>query len=362
MPLPLITSSLSERIERDHFQIDTELIDSSLQKNYWPRVLKKTSLNNLETKNPYTKLEIITDRKRGKAIGFEERFSSNSSTPTNSTSLTRKPASIQDFARGNPSNFPFLPGGLTSKKEKQGMIEEKLDLDKIFEFEKGLLEMPPGFTEAVKFDKGEQKEEKNLIILGQNPPELIKKYKQVNEEERRRMIETNTPEEKIVPDSGIFNFANTLLKGAGDDPFDESEDSEETDESGEDESGEDESEESNNDEKSKKEEPQNKETLTIENKKESDEKESKGKEEKEEFELAQLETRVQKELKEEEKKKKSWAVMDRLSMIHFNELVPQMAIEYKFDLDKFQKGKQKFTIILIMIFYFHRGCLPHGKK
>ena len=54
--------------------------------------------------------------------------------------------------------------------------------------------------------------------------------------------------------------------------------------------------------------------------------------------------------------------MDRLSMIHFNELVPQMAIEYKFDLDKFQKGKQKFTIILIMIFYFHRGCLPHGKK
>ena len=104
----------------------------------------------------------------GKVTGYEEvTVPANSATAKNSTSLLRKPANRADFVRGAAGFFPFAPGGLDGVEAAAALEDEAIKaeertkqpkssaLDRIFSFgtEGALLEVPPGFTRGLSFDK-----------------------------------------------------------------------------------------------------------------------------------------------------------------------------------------------------------------
>ncbi|TPX59484.1 hypothetical protein SpCBS45565_g07719 [Spizellomyces sp. 'palustris'] len=80
-------------------------------------------------------------------------------TAKNSTSVHREPAGISDFVRGHPTNLPFAPGGLEAVTlvEDEPLEELEKQLEELLKFdEDDLLMIPPGF------DRG-------LILIDQAP-------------------------------------------------------------------------------------------------------------------------------------------------------------------------------------------------
>lgn len=104
----------------------------------------------------------------GRVTGYKEvTVPANSATAKNSTSLLRKPAHRAEFVRGGAGFFPFAPGGLDGVEAIAAIEDEALllrdgeskkksgGLDRVINFsaEGGLLEIPPGFTRGLNFDK-----------------------------------------------------------------------------------------------------------------------------------------------------------------------------------------------------------------
>ncbi|GEM08547.1 antiviral helicase SKI2 [Rhodotorula toruloides] len=81
---------------------------------HWKRDPDLRSLLHIEPTQPTTSLEFISSGLSGEITGYREV--TNTASPrlaTNSTSLDRKPASYEgSFVRGKSSYFPFRPGGL----------------------------------------------------------------------------------------------------------------------------------------------------------------------------------------------------------------------------------------------------------
>ncbi|KAL1967021.1 hypothetical protein VTN77DRAFT_3545 [Rasamsonia byssochlamydoides] len=109
----------------------------------------------------------------GRVTGYHEvTVPANSATAKNSTSLLRRPAGRADFVRGAAGFFPFAPGGLDGVEaiaamesdaqaaEQQRITGKQSGLDRIINFgtEGGLLEIPPGFSRGLKFEKPKSKE------------------------------------------------------------------------------------------------------------------------------------------------------------------------------------------------------------
>ena len=104
----------------------------------------------------------------GRVMGYKEvTVPANSATAKNSTSLLRKPANRAEFVRGAAGFFPFAPGGLDGVEavaaledkailRQESTASRKLDeLDRVINFsvEGCLLEIPPGFTRGLDFQK-----------------------------------------------------------------------------------------------------------------------------------------------------------------------------------------------------------------
>ncbi|OJJ46626.1 hypothetical protein ASPZODRAFT_152081 [Penicilliopsis zonata CBS 506.65] len=110
----------------------------------------------------------------GRVTGYVEvTVPAASATAKNSTSLLRRPAGRADFVRGAAGFFPFAPGGLDGvealaamESEAQAAEQSRLGgakqsgLDRIINFntEDGLLEIPPGFSRGLKFEKAKSTE------------------------------------------------------------------------------------------------------------------------------------------------------------------------------------------------------------
>lgn len=104
----------------------------------------------------------------GRVTGYKEvTVPANSATAKNSTSLLRKPANRAEFVRGAAGFFPFAPGGLDGVEAIAAIEDEALSrqdpdrgrksggLDRVINFgaEDGLLEIAPGFTRGLNFQK-----------------------------------------------------------------------------------------------------------------------------------------------------------------------------------------------------------------
>lgn len=146
----------------------------------------------------------------GRVTGYKEvTVPANSATAKNSTSLLRKPANRADFVRGAAGFFPFAPGGLEGVQavadlEDQAIQRSKRqngvkgsNLDRVIDFgsEGGLLGVPPGFTRGLDFSKQATK----------------------TDEQAAQQIETTlgeAPEDLAEADSSD----ESLLNGANDNP------------------------------------------------------------------------------------------------------------------------------------------------
>ncbi|OCK83338.1 antiviral helicase [Lepidopterella palustris CBS 459.81] len=102
----------------------------------------------------------------GRVTGYKEiTVPANSATAKNSTSLLRKPANRAEFVRGAAGFFPFAPGGIEGveaiaaledeaiSRQETGRAGRQGGLDRVINFgvEGGLLEVPPGFTRGLNF-------------------------------------------------------------------------------------------------------------------------------------------------------------------------------------------------------------------
>ena len=102
----------------------------------------------------------------GRVTGYKEvTVPASGATAKNSTSLLRRPANRADFVRGAAGFFPFAPGGLDgvdaiAAYEDHALTEERTraltkggGLDRIINFgtQGELLEVPPGFKRGLRF-------------------------------------------------------------------------------------------------------------------------------------------------------------------------------------------------------------------
>ncbi|BGP54708.1 Antiviral helicase ski2 [Rhodotorula sphaerocarpa] len=81
---------------------------------HWGREPDLRSLLHIDPTHPTTSLEFISSGLSGEITGYREvTTTANARTAANSTSMDRKPADYQgSFVRGKSSYFPFRPGGL----------------------------------------------------------------------------------------------------------------------------------------------------------------------------------------------------------------------------------------------------------
>lgn len=125
--------------------------------------------------------------------GYKEvTVPARSATVKNSTSLLRKPANRADFVRGAAGFFPFAPGGLDGVEAAAALEDEAFQadervkgakssvLDRVINFgsEGALLEVPPGFTRGLNFEKTRLKVNENDAhevekALGEEPEESV---------------------------------------------------------------------------------------------------------------------------------------------------------------------------------------------
>lgn len=100
----------------------------------------------------------------GRVTGYKEvTVPASSATAKNSTSILRKPANRADFVRGAGGYLPFAPGGLEGVEaiaaaedryisdEQSRQVNRRDGLNRVIDFsEGGLLEVPPGFSRGFR--------------------------------------------------------------------------------------------------------------------------------------------------------------------------------------------------------------------
>jgi antiviral helicase SKI2 len=134
----------------------------------WEAPTNYRSLFEIASTQTRTIIRFTREGLEGRVTGYKEvTVPANSATAKNSTSLLRKPANRAEFVRGAAGFFPFAPGGLDGveaiaaiedeaiSRLKTGSSRKSGSLDRVINFsaEGGLLEIPPGFTRGLDFEK-----------------------------------------------------------------------------------------------------------------------------------------------------------------------------------------------------------------
>ena len=131
----------------------------------WDAPVNYSELAELAPTQTRTITRFTREGLEGRVTGYKEvTVPASSANAKNSTSLLRRPANRADFVRGAAGFFPFAPGGLDGVDaiadfEDQVQVEERArggtksgGLDRIINFgtEGGLLEIAPGFTRGLE--------------------------------------------------------------------------------------------------------------------------------------------------------------------------------------------------------------------
>lgn len=136
----------------------------------WDEQVDYTDICQLAPTQSRTVTRFIREGLEGRVTGYKEvTVPASGATAKDSTSMLRRPANRADFVRGAAGYFPFAPGGLDGVDAIQAYEDEvqlvesqgakKVNgLDRIIKFGggDGLLEIPPGFTRGMSFEKLEK--------------------------------------------------------------------------------------------------------------------------------------------------------------------------------------------------------------
>ncbi|MCJ1281219.1 hypothetical protein MMC26_000537 [Xylographa opegraphella] len=161
-----IKADLEEEILKPSTTFSTEWLNK-LQEQ-WETPIEYSELFELAPTQSRTVTRFTREGLEGRVTGYKEiTVPANSATAKNSTSLLRKPANRADFVRGAAGFFPFAPGGLDGVQAVADLEDQAIQkssrasrtkgntLDRVINFgsEGGLLEIPPGFTRGLDFSK-----------------------------------------------------------------------------------------------------------------------------------------------------------------------------------------------------------------
>ncbi|KAL8656010.1 MAG: hypothetical protein Q9226_002814, partial [Calogaya cf. arnoldii] len=170
--------TVTQDIEAAFLQPPTALDNEWLNKlqQRWEIPTDLTSLFELAPTQTRSKIRFIREGLEGKVTGYREvTVPATSATSKNSTSFLRRPANRADFVRGAAGFFPFAPGGLddilavadSEDRHSQELFDVEKSrpsaLDRVIEVgpEKRLLEVPPGFSRGLRFDRVKTTVDKN---------------------------------------------------------------------------------------------------------------------------------------------------------------------------------------------------------
>lgn len=162
------SDAIKKELEEELLSPPTEFSAQWLNKlqQRWDAPVNYVELAELAPTQTRTITRFTREGLEGRVTGYKEvTVPASSANAKNSTSLLRRPASRADFVRGAAGFFPFAPGGLDSvdaiaEFEDQAQVEERAKggtkssrLDRIINFgtEGGLLEVAPGFTRGLTF-------------------------------------------------------------------------------------------------------------------------------------------------------------------------------------------------------------------
>ncbi|KAF2204816.1 antiviral helicase [Delitschia confertaspora ATCC 74209] len=161
---------LKQELEKEFLSPSTSFSTQWLNRlqQRWDAPINYTSIFEIAPTQTRTIIRFTREGLEGRVTGYKEvTVPASSATAKNSTSLLRKPANRAEFVRGAAGFFPFAPGGLdgveaiaaiedeailrneTSKGKKAGSLDRVIN----FGVEGGLLEIPPGFTRGLNFQK-----------------------------------------------------------------------------------------------------------------------------------------------------------------------------------------------------------------
>ncbi|KAK4695409.1 antiviral helicase SKI2, partial [Lecanoromycetidae sp. Uapishka_2] len=183
---------LRKRVKPGPEKLKKQLEDSFLNPPRWDIATDPGGIYELAPTQTRTIIRFTREGLEGKVTGYKEvTVPANSATAKNSTSLLRKPANRADFVRGAAGFFPFAPGGLDGvtavaaledqafqdQQQAKGTNGSKLDRVIDFSSQRGLLEIPPGFTRGLDFEKTKAKVDRDTAkqvedTLGAEPNDL----------------------------------------------------------------------------------------------------------------------------------------------------------------------------------------------
>ncbi|KAL8694214.1 MAG: hypothetical protein Q9218_001101 [Villophora microphyllina] len=163
-------TDLKQKLEKSFLRPSTKFDNAWLNKlqQRWEDPIDLSKLYELAPPQTRSVIRFTREGLEGKVTGYEEvTVPASSATAKNSTSLLRKPANRADFVRGAAGFFPFVPGGLDGVQAiaelEDKTIQENLrssksqirSLSRVIDTgsENGLLALPPGFTRGLDFEK-----------------------------------------------------------------------------------------------------------------------------------------------------------------------------------------------------------------
>jgi len=127
---------------------------------FWDRERDPEQLLKHETTQSKYCLQTERHFKTGEYKGYEEVLASDIGlTAKNSLSFSRQPGAFSNPIKGDSSNYPFMPGGFTLEAV-DNLVRENCSENVNFEVD--LLDTPPSFDSAIKFDVAEKADPASL--------------------------------------------------------------------------------------------------------------------------------------------------------------------------------------------------------
>ncbi|CAG8466118.1 16976_t:CDS:10, partial [Racocetra fulgida] len=145
-------------------------------RTYWERDPDFISLASLKPSKSRTTLEIVRDGPEGDIIGYKEiTIGESTITSQNSTSFLREPGALKNFVRGKSSYLPFAPGGLESEVIVDTINEIAKETDALIFGEDELLTVPPGFERGLSYEDElpQTSSMQNKFVTGLNITDMI---------------------------------------------------------------------------------------------------------------------------------------------------------------------------------------------
>jgi len=145
--LPPLLEDLAGQLES--YLLHPEVLpihDTEPAQQFWLRQPNPLNLLHLSGAPLDTRLQVDRNPCTGEVEGFKEVQVKDSGTAKNSTSLRRAPGALDETFRGSSTNYPFWPGGMVEPELLLPSTDFSLDFSP-----ESLLHTPPGFQCGVDF-------------------------------------------------------------------------------------------------------------------------------------------------------------------------------------------------------------------